>query len=242
VTYWGGDWHGAQTSFERSLELCRELGLSVQSMGPIVGLGLIHTSRGDWETGRRYLEEHAALARQTGDWRWLHLVEARLAEWEVQEGRAEAARARLERTLGLPNLSEMDKALVQVALARACLALGDGSHAAELVAGAMKVVEAQDDRRALVEALQVQGMVLTRQSRWGEARHSFERVLTLTDAETYPYARAHALQEYGCMLLAKGDEDEARDRCLEALQLFETLGARKDAERAQVILIQLNQR
>jgi tetratricopeptide (TPR) repeat protein/transcriptional regulator with XRE-family HTH domain len=243
VAYWSGNWDGAQTDFERSLELYREVGSEEHSMIPIFGLGALHMGRGESQLASRYLEEHMATARRSGDLRWFYLAVVLLAESELLEGRAKAARARLQQALDSPGLKEeTDAAEVRAALAWAWLELGDATRAAKLVTEAIRLAEQGGYRRVLLEALRIRGMVMTRQRRWEEGRRSFEGVLALTDRSTYPYARARALLEYAKMLIQQDDRRQAQARLREALEVFEGLGDRKDVERTQQALALIDQR
>jgi hypothetical protein len=55
----------------------------------------------------------------------------------------------------------------------------------------------------------------------------------------YPDGEAHLLQVYGQMHVAKGEPGPARARLEAALAIFQRLGARKDAERAEGTLTAL---
>lgn len=241
VSYWTGEWDRARADFERSLRLYQDVGSREHSMIPLFGLGMLALGHGDSEVGSAYLEEHIAIARRTGDLRWLHWAEVLLAQRDILEAQVEAAQARLEAVLDWRSLGETDAARVRVALAWACLEVGDDARAAELVADATRVAEARGDRLVMIEALRVQGMIMTQQRRWPEARHSFERVLELTGSTTFPYARARALHAYGDSLLRQGYEGQARARYCEALGIFERLRARKEVERTRRSLAAVDQ-
>ena len=210
-------------------------------MIPIFWLGAVHMGRGEWDAGSRYLEEHLTIAKRTGDFRWLHAAQALLAEREILEGHAEAARVRLEGVLDLPGLSEIDTVMVHVVLAWSCLELRNEVWAEELAGDAVRVAEARENQRVLIDALRVEGMVLTRLRHPEQACRSFKRVLAMTDDATYPYPRARALYEYGMMLMPQGEKSQARARLMEALGVFQRLGARKDMERTQQALVLLDQ-
>jgi tetratricopeptide (TPR) repeat protein len=242
VAYWSGMWDSAQADFEHSLELYRELGAEEHSMIPIFGLGALRMGRGDSLTVTRYLEEHLATARRSGDLRWFYVAEVLLAESEIFEGRAGAAQKRLQQALDSPGLqAEIDAAEVRAALAWAWLELGDARQAEELVTESTRLAEQGGYRRVLVEALRVQGMVMTQQRRWEEGRRSFEDALALTGRATYPYTRARVLVEYAKLLIQQDDRRQAQAWLCEALNVFEELRARKDVERTRQALALLGQ-
>jgi tetratricopeptide (TPR) repeat protein len=241
VAYWSGAWDQATSEFERSLAIYREVGSNQHAMIPTFGLGMVLMGRGDWEAGSRDLEEHIAMARQTGDLRWLHAAEALLAERDILDGHAEAARTRLQEALDIPDLTRTATATVRTALAWALLELGDTAQASELITEAVDAAAAQGGRRLQAETLRVQGMVLTCQHRWEDARRSFESALSISGDTVYPCARARVLHEYGTMLAASGDHQDARIRLADAVALFRRLGAQKELERTQQVLALLDQ-
>jgi len=66
-----------------------------------------------------------------------------------------------------------------------------------------------------------------------------EEGLTLAHSMPYPYAEAHLLHVYGAMHAQRGEPEPARERLEAALAIFRRLGARKDAERVEQALADL---
>src|SRR5207248_7959604 len=118
------------------------------------------------------------------------------------------------------------------ALAWAHLDLGELAEAEQVVAQAIMRMRADNDRLDLVNALRVQAMIALQQARWTEAERSLEEGLALARTIPYPYAEGRLLHVYGEMHVAKGEPGPARERLQAALAIFRRLGARKDAERA----------
>ncbi|HVC82670.1 MAG TPA: hypothetical protein VNL35_19450, partial [Chloroflexota bacterium] len=78
--------------------------------------------------------------------------------------------------------------------------------------------------------LRIQARVSLKRRRWDEAEQAVDEGLTLARAMPYPYAEAHLLYAHGLLLAEQGHSGPGRERMDAALALFQTLGARKDAE------------
>ncbi len=78
---------------------------------------------------------------------------------------------------------------------------------------------------ALVDALRVLGMVFTKQGQLEEAGTVFHEGLALARSLPYPYAEARILVEMGAL-------DDA-------LAIFQQLGAAKEVERVEHLLVQV---
>ena len=107
--------------------------------------------------------------------------------------------------------------LIETILAWALLEAGDESRAGALIGETVARGRAAGERLALVDALRVQGMVLTRLQQKDEAAAALEEGLTLARSLPSPYAEARILEQLG--------------RREEALAIFQRLGAQKDIER-----------
>ncbi len=231
-----GAWAQARADYERALALCRQIGPSHASPYPLLDLGRLCLVEGAWEEAVRYLEESCAIARRSGDITPVRWAQVELAEHDLRVGRPEAARARLEPLLDRPGLEEGQVIFLLPPLAQAHLELDAVEQAASLVEQGVQRARAQPNQRALVSALRVQALVLTRQEDWTTAERVVEEGLALARGMPYPYAEARLLKVYGEMHLRKGEPGPARQRLEEALAIFQRLGARQDAERvAQAI-------
>jgi tetratricopeptide (TPR) repeat protein len=175
------------------------------------------------------------------------MVQSLLAERDLRAGHPHAVRTRLAPRLDRPGA---DRTLLEdgwqvmpllVLLAWAHLELGEVTRAAEMVAQAIIRERVSHTRLALVEALWVQAMALTRQERWAAAEHALEEGLALARSMPYPYAEARLLHVYGQMHARKGEPEPARVRLEAALAIFERLGARKDTERVEQAIADLQQ-
>jgi hypothetical protein len=88
--------------------------------------------------------------------------------------------------------------------------------------------------------LWLQGLVASRQGRWEDAITAVEEGLSLARSMPFPYMEARTLQVYGLMHRQKGEPKPARERLEAALALFRRLGAHKDVEQTEQLLIMLS--
>jgi tetratricopeptide (TPR) repeat protein len=237
--FFSGDWARARADYERALALCRQVGESYASPIPLLDLGRLCLAEGAWEEAVRYLEESCAISRRSGNLNALRWAQLELAEHDMVMGHPEAARARLVPLLDRPGLEEGQVMFLLAPLAQAHLEVGDVEQAAALVGQSVQRARAQHNRRALVNVLRVQALVLTRQQSWAEAERAVEEGLMLAREMPYPYVEARLLHVYGMLQIQRGELGPARG-CLEAaLAIFQQLGARKDSERTEQAIAQL---
>jgi tetratricopeptide (TPR) repeat protein len=234
-----GDWAQARTHLERALALARQIGAPRVVASPLVLLGWLCLAEGAWDEASRYLEEGCTIADRSAGFGLLLDAHARLAEREILEGRPDAACVRLAPVLDAARQEVWGGPYAQAILAWAYLEMGDVAAADELVGQTVRRARGEGYGFALVEAQRVQATVAIRQGRWEEAERALEEGLTLARSMPYPYGEARLLHVYGQMHVAEGEPGPARERLKAALAIFQRLGARKDAERAEGTLTAL---
>jgi tetratricopeptide (TPR) repeat protein len=234
-----GDWVRARGHLERALALARQIGAPRVVAPPLVELGWLCLVEGSWDEASRYLEEGRSAAEGSPALGLLARAHAMLAQREILEGRPDAACARLTPLLNAAGQDLWGGAYAQMTLAWAHLDMGEVAVADEMVGQAVTRVRSQGHRLALVDALWVQAMVATRQGRWAEAERTLEEGLSLARSMPYPYAEGRLLHVYGEMHVRKGEPEPARERLKAALAIFRRLGARKDAERVEQAITDL---
>jgi tetratricopeptide (TPR) repeat protein len=181
----------------------------------------------------RHLEAAIAHAVQGGDLHAQRLASGTLAEVEIRQGRAEAARTRLLPLLDRPGLQEIYVMLMLPALAWAHLEIGEVAEAERTIEQALRRAQAQDLRLVLVEALRIQALVLIRRGMLQDAERILHEGVSLAREMPNPYAEARLLQVYGALLARRGEAEPACARLEEALAIFQRLGARKDSEQVE---------
>jgi tetratricopeptide (TPR) repeat protein len=232
ITFLLGDWSAAQAHLGRAAELFRSVGLEWQATYPLVHLWNIQLLRGEEEAAaREHLESVVAAANPHRDVWIVRHVQRFLAELDLLEGRPRAALAHLQPLVDLAALDYPQALQLLLVLAQAHLELGNTSKAEQLLATCEERARAQNERLFLVDMLQAQGVLLTRQERWDEACRVFDEMLDIARSMSFPYGRARALYHSGMMRLEKGEPEQATEQLREALATFQRLGARPYVER-----------
>jgi tetratricopeptide (TPR) repeat protein len=231
-----GDWEQAGEYIERGADMIQAVGASWYAAYPPFQHGHLRLRQGRWEEATRDLEEAFTLAEPIGDTQALEYTHWLLAELKVMEGRTEVARHRLQSLV-----AEEGPYVVPLltTLAWASLELDDLDRAEEAARRGLAMAQERHQGLYVPELLRVQGMALTRQERWDEAGRAFEEAVSLARSMQYPYVEARALCEHGLMYSQKGEQVQGRERLEEGLAIFQRLGARKDVERTEQALRQL---
>jgi DNA-binding SARP family transcriptional activator/tetratricopeptide (TPR) repeat protein len=233
-----GDWLSARQQYERAAGLARSVGSARYLSHALLHLADLCALQGNGDETIRYVEEASTLATQVDDVPALRTAQRLLAERDLAAGQPEAARARLHPLLDALGGQE-PHAFPPPVLAEAYVAIGDTDRASELVEQRVRRFRDQDHKRALALWLRVQGMALVQQRRWDKADRVFTEGTSLAHAMPYPYAEGRVLQEYGRMLAIRREPEQGRILLLEALALFQRLGARLDVQRTKQALAAL---
>lgn len=218
-----GDWRQANSDYQQAQGVARQLDATWVSPYVALGPGLLQLAKGDLDAANHLLEDAAALAEQIGDLQALRLAQATLAERDLMAGLPAAAHARLSPLLDRPGQQEALVTYLLPYLAWACLDLGQQDEAHEQLQECLMRAHGEDIRLALVDALRVRVMQMTRQSEFAEAELSLDEGLRLSHELPYPYAEAKLLFAGGLAAHAQGSDDLARDRLQRARDAMRAL-------------------
>jgi tetratricopeptide (TPR) repeat protein len=216
VAFFTGEWEQARGRYEHAEAMYRAISMAPISnfcAGLFLQLGRLCMAQGDREAGFRYLEESRILYAPHGKRSGLREVQSQLAERDLRDGQAEAARARLLPLLDRQGVEE-HHVTTQILpwLAWSYLELGDIAQAGHVAAAAIRRARVQHDRLTLVDALRVQAMVAGRQGRRDEAVTALEEGLSLTRSISYPYGEGRLLHLYGAMDVQQGEPEAEREK------------------------------
>jgi len=234
-----GDWSQADADLSQAVAAARRMGAVRQIISTLIELGRLCLARGDRDAAGGHLDEAEELARRSHSLGGLREAACLLAERDIQEGRAAAACARLIPLLDRPGLQEVGVNDLLVCLAWATVELDKPQEAVQLAAQAVGRIRADNLRRALADALRVEGQAADRQGDADAARRALEEGLTLARAMPYPYGEGRLLQVYSWLHQGRGEPEAARKRLEAALAIFRRLGARKDLDRTEQLLATL---
>jgi tetratricopeptide (TPR) repeat protein len=227
----GGEWPSARADLEEALALSRQVDRSWYSPYPLLFRARLSLVEGAWTDAMVSAQAAVDLAKRNGDLQALRWASGVMAEIEILEGRAEAARARLAPLLDRPGLQECDVTTLLPVLAWAHLELGQVEQAADAVEQALTRAEPEDMRLVVVEVLRVQALIALRREQWGAAARSLAEGLSLARGLPYPYAEARLLHLDGLLHVQQGEPEAARERLEAARAIFARLGARMDLAR-----------
>jgi tetratricopeptide (TPR) repeat protein len=229
ILFLRGEWGAAHARFEQALAIFTAIGWTISSFVELLGLARLHLALGEPEEACRFLdiiESGPGHPQGGGD-----KLEARMLRGEgaLLAGDVSTALAHL-----LPLLDEVHgEPPLHTMVAWAQAESGRLDAAAVNAGEAIALARGRRDGPILVEALEVQALVLIRQGRWAEADAALAEGLALACHLPYPYAEARILYQEGMLHSARGSPDEARAALDAALAIFRRLGAHPYIERTE---------
>ena len=238
VYFLQGAWEEAGALLERALTIAGSTS-SWFAAYPSLHLGELRLAQGACDEASQLLDMAATIGRRNSDMQAMRFAHRALAERDLSQGRPEAARERLEPLLDRPGLTEEQVTMLLPVLARAELEAGNLERAERVLAETMSRAAAQNARLATLDALRVRGVLFSRQRRWTDARHTFERATAMAHAMPYPYAEARTLYELGLMHGETDAPQQARECLEEALAIFQRLGAQPYIKRTEQALAEI---
>ena len=193
-------------------------------------------AEGREEEALNYLTQALALAQRNHDMQVLCAVQGLLAEWDLLAGRTEDARVRLIPLLGTPGplVSFSKEALAM--LAWAYLELGNRDQARTLLAQVLSTARQARMSPALVQALRIQALFLSKEGNWEEVEQVLQEALMLCHKMPAPYAEAKVLYTAGLVSHEKGELVLARQRFEAARDICTRLGERLYTRRIEQTL------
>ncbi|MBD0337666.1 MAG: AAA family ATPase [Thermoleophilia bacterium] len=227
-----GDFAGAEADAEESHRLAVETGQRVVAAGALSTLTALAAFRGDRERAQKLAAETRALAQPRGLPVALGGVARALAELELVQGRAAEALAILESSVGGPDDRRRNH---PYALFSAPLLVEAAARAGKVEAARRSLETLADWSRSgglsWAEPLVARGGALVAEDE-AEAERRFQQALELHGRDGSPFETARTRLLYGEFLRRARRKTEARDELRQALEAFESLGARLWAERA----------
>jgi tetratricopeptide (TPR) repeat protein len=201
--------------------------------------GRLHLAQGQLAEATQSAEEGLAIAEQLPGLSFQLPVQEMLAELDLHKGYPGSAKARLLPLLDQAGLLELDANLLLPLLVWAHLDLGEIEAAEVLAEQTVQRLHDQHNYLILVDALRMQAAVAIRQERWDEAAAALDEALALARAMPYPYAEAKALSMYGDLMVATGQQVQAREQYEAALAILRPLGEVPYAERIEQALAEI---
>jgi tetratricopeptide (TPR) repeat protein len=232
-----GRWQEARAHFGRAEEISRAVESYWHSFFGRIGMATLDLAEGAWDAASRQIEACLADAERSGHTHWSRIARRLLSLRDLLDCHPADALCRLEQ---LASEEETVRTWTQVLLARAYLETGDTDRATRLIDRVIGMTRAQGHHLDLCEALLVHGKIQGKRGELEAAARSLSEARSLAAAMPYPLMEGRILFEQGRRSLEQGDSVQARHHLEEALQVFRRLGAGRDAEQTQQMLLQLS--
>jgi len=201
------------------------------------GIGLHYLRRGEWEKARDYLERAIPLYEERSNLSALSMCAFVLGSLNLEMGNFPRAEALLRRSLEIAQKGRnvLVELWVLPALAELALKTGQPARASDHVKRGFELLTPEGNWYGLPAPMwTARGTLASAEKNWQEAQASFEKAIALTHQYRLPGDEAKALFEWGLMHLARGeagDRDTAEMKLKASLEIFQKMGAKKDAEK-----------
>lgn len=229
-----GRWDDAETlSMNLTTQFARDHANLYTFACAVLDLGTVHLLRGRWEEADALLQQARAAAERASNAYLLLFVDNALARLALRRGNVGAAKSLLEGTLALGESTGSEganKAETLLLRSEVCVELGD---VAEAETWAERGTQAAAPFRNLAPAVfRVRGRVAAQAGHLDEAVAQYSGGLDALAAAPQPYEEALIRYNLGVCLIRRsghGDRTAGRTHLVEALTIFERLGAQPDA-------------
>jgi tetratricopeptide (TPR) repeat protein/transcriptional regulator with XRE-family HTH domain len=234
-----GDWARTRRDYERAVALIHELGDVRGSSYPPSKLARLAFAEGRLDEAMRCSDEASESASRKQDAQSMRYIHATIAEYEVLQGRPQAALDRLTPLLESPTQEWIAIVEILPLVAWALLERGDIDRADEVIEQAVQRASVAHLRSILLDARRIEAQVRMARRRWGEAQAAVEEALVMAHTMAYPYAEAKVLYVYGLLHAAHVEPDQARERLEAALAICARLGERLYAAHVERAIAEL---
>jgi DNA-binding CsgD family transcriptional regulator len=227
-------WAEAGATYQEAIGLARESGQRAELTFGLAGLAWLQARRGREEECRALAAEALGLCDELGI--GIHEIWAIAALGELELGLGDAAQAavhfeRLQRLLRARAITDVDLSPA-AELTDAYLRLGRADEAREAADGYLAAASAKGQPWPLARALRCQGLLAADAA----CSSYFEQALLLHEQTPDVFEAARTRLAYGERLRRARDRVLAREQLRAAADIFERLGARPWADRAQAEL------
>lgn len=229
-----GDRSRATSLSEQALEIMEDLGGFWLSVLQSAGLSL-SLSYGEWQAAPQPLRECLDLVERNGELPLLR-SERLEAEKDLLQGRAHEALARLRPSLDSPGLDEQKRTGLMALAAWAHMETDREALAEKWISDGLRRAESQNLNLSLAVWQRLRGMLLFRQGEFNSAPDALNESVAIAQRSSYPYAEARSLYELGVVYARRGLPHQAKPALSQSLMIFERLGAKIDADRAERLL------
>jgi ATP/maltotriose-dependent transcriptional regulator MalT len=229
---WWGSWDAAEAELETAIEL------TAATRPTMVGNPIRRLAELRLRQGR--LEEAAALVERLEGMPAAALGRAALALEEERSHEAVELAERFLRSVPMEGPVERVAGLEMLLAAR--LAIADIDGAAEVAAELGSIAEAVGTEPLRASARLAEGLIASARAEHERARPALEDAVDLFERSRAPFEAGRARLWLATSLAAVGREKGAMEECRAAREVFRRIGASREAERAERLLAELDER
>ena len=247
-----GNWSEAVRNLEQADLLRKENGYNSERPTELKNLGEVLICMGEHGQAREKLETSRDISRQLKMTIYAAYAELGLCRLSIIENKLEEARAHLEaaRSLLDPLVDEVDDRNAQLLVLDALIKAKDKNYQAglDLAHKGCDIAERGGFSAEKVEALRVLGVIYTAMEMYEKAEENFASAVERARGQGDQYSQAQALFDLSKMRFARSSLDpaskeggaaQALSELSEAINIFETLGAKYDLRLAQLMRNQI---
>jgi tetratricopeptide (TPR) repeat protein/KaiC/GvpD/RAD55 family RecA-like ATPase len=228
---------------EESVALDRKSGNMTHLPRSVGLLGFIHQILGELDKSEQLYMEALSLSQESNEWRLICGSYEYLAWFHFDKGEYVKAREFWEKTYELSGKAggKYQKMWAFANLLRTRIELGKPEEVADSFDGLYKFFQEVGDNFILAWIDTLRAVLFRAQHKWEESTKYFERSLhewefiNAKQWNVYWFAKTF-LSEYARMYLERdqqGDREKAHDVLNQALEIFQTIGAKKDIEKVK---------
>jgi predicted ATPase/DNA-binding SARP family transcriptional activator len=224
-----GDYALAQTRYEESLSIRRELGDGRGSAETTGNLGMIQSDLGNYKGARAFFEESLSLHRQLSDKHGVAMMVTNLGSMALNQGEFIRARGLLEESLLIyRELGDRFRtAWALNTLGNVISALGDLIQAQALHEASLSYLKELGDRNGIAWTRNYQGMVAARQGDYARAQAFYQEGLSIFRDLGEKHGIGLSLEFLGEADFDQGEFASAHSLYQESLSIFKELGQKR---------------
>ncbi|MGC9060695.1 MAG: tetratricopeptide repeat protein [Thermoplasmata archaeon] len=239
-----GNYEAAINFYNIAMKYIIQIG-DFRRLGTIfIDMGNIFGDKGNASKSEEYYKKAIEELKKVNDLNELARAHNNLGDLYLQEGKYALALENFEQSREyaekIGNIDWIGWAFFN--MAEVYIHLGEIEKAKQSNTRAKPLMEAISDRVGLQAVMRIEGIIHGEEGRFEDAIKSFNEALELVKALQNPFSEAETLTAYGKFLVKKGDLDEGIKKLTMAKEIFEKLGALKNAEKVTKLLKEITER
>ncbi len=233
-----GDYPSAGEAYRFALEIAEQLGNRRIAASANLNIGILENIAGNFEQATANFSEALMAAQQQSytalEGRAYHNLGMCGISREDWASALDAFEQALQISEGIGDLALAASSYVQKA--QVYLRLNDRTLSAAYCTRALDIFQEVDRPLGKAEALRILGRLVGSGSAYRTGRGLLDESLDLYVRFENPLGEAEVRREIGILESEQGNPEEARTHLIQAVEIFDRLGARVDVERTQALI------